>query len=134
MEGNEDIIGMVSGFGAFFDDYRPDLIFEKSGIYERNYILHNQDVAIKRFPAHLGMHWAIEAAIDVLKLIKDAYNHPLHFSRIKNVEIIAPNSNYINRPLPTSEHEARHSFQVSIINIALGGGGIIRADLLLLLL
>lgn len=97
------------------------MIFENCGSNKKNYILHNQDVAIKRFPTHFGMHWAIEAAIDVLNMFKYAFNQPLDFRQVKHIEIIAPASEYINRPLPTSEHEARHSFQFNVAATLLDG-------------
>jgi hypothetical protein len=28
-----------------------------------NVLLHDQDIAIKRYPCHLGMHWGIDAAL-----------------------------------------------------------------------
>ncbi|KAL5022660.1 hypothetical protein ScPMuIL_001815 [Solemya velum] len=119
IEGNENILDIKSGFAAFFDDYNPQEFLKQHGD-DPNFVLHNQNIAIKRFPAHLGMHWAIDAAMGVREGLLDI---GLKFNKesVKNIEILAPNSRYINRPDPTSEHEARHSFQFNACSALLDG-------------
>lgn len=119
IEGNENILDIKSGFAAFYDDYSPDEFFKQNDDAP-NFILHNQNIAIKRFPAHLGMHWAIDAAMGVRDNLLDI---GLKFSaeNVESIHILAPNSRYINRPDPTSEHEARHSFQFNVCSALLDG-------------
>jgi aconitate decarboxylase len=59
LEGNSQILDMVSGFGAFYEDYDPEIILNVMKNTE-NVLLHDQDIAIKRYPCHLGMHWGRE--------------------------------------------------------------------------
>lgn len=119
IEGNEEILDVKSGFGAFYDDYCPEKVL---ALRDSNpeYILHDQDIALKRFPCHLGMHWAIDATTGVRNLIEAEIGR-FNVSQIDKVQILAPNSKYINRPLPTSEHEARHSFQFNVCTALLDG-------------
>ena len=112
IEGNTDILDIPSGFPAYFNDFRPERCFENN-FDEENVILHNQDVAIKRFPCHLGMHWGIDAASEVNTRIHESFDH-IPVQHIRNINIIAPKSKYINRPIPTSDHDARHSFQFTV--------------------
>ncbi|XP_060072340.1 cis-aconitate decarboxylase-like [Ylistrum balloti] len=119
IEGNENILDMDSGFGAFYEDYNPEKLLDM--LTETNdVILHHQDIALKRYPCHLGMHWAIDAAMDVRAQLV-CHLGGLHVDFIRNVHIIVPGSKYINRPIPTTEHEARHSFQFTTCSALLDG-------------
>ncbi|CAL1546486.1 unnamed protein product [Lymnaea stagnalis] len=116
IEGNENILDMTSGFGAFYDDFDPEsLLAEHSQNSE--FLLHSQDIALKRFPAHLGMHWTIDAALAV----RSNMEGPLRVDKVKRVIVKAPHSKYINRPLPSTMHEARHSFQFNACTALLDG-------------
>ncbi|ESO94485.1 hypothetical protein LOTGIDRAFT_232322 [Lottia gigantea] len=119
LEGNSNILDMTSGYGAFYDDYDPEhFLLNHAG--KKEFILHDQDIAIKRFPAHLGMHWAIDATLGARDKIIPV-SASIHPDVVESVEIWAPQSKYINRPLPTSEHEARHSFQFNVCTALLDG-------------
>ncbi|XP_033737261.1 cis-aconitate decarboxylase-like [Pecten maximus] len=119
IEGNDNILDISSGLGAFFEDYNPEKLFNTLKGTD-DVILHHQDIALKRFPCHLGMHWAIDAALDTRKqLVHDRGDLIVDF--IKHIHIIAPGSKYINRPFPTTEHEARHSFQFTTCSALLDG-------------
>ncbi|XP_059167852.1 cis-aconitate decarboxylase-like isoform X1 [Physella acuta] len=119
IEGNSNILDMPSGFGAFYDDFDPEnLLAENYGNPE--FLLHTQDIALKRFPAHLGMHWTIDAALAVRANITDQLES-FSAQNIKSVLIRAPHSKYINRPLPSTMHEARHSFQFNACTALLDG-------------
>jgi aconitate decarboxylase len=119
IEGNENILDMESGFGAFYPDYDPQTLLEE--VHESDHlILHNQDIAIKSYPCHLGMHWAIDASLQVRKQISEIYGE-LDVNFVKSIEIFAPKSKYINRPIPATEHEARHSFQFTACSALLEG-------------
>ncbi|XP_041359144.1 cis-aconitate decarboxylase-like isoform X2 [Gigantopelta aegis] len=119
LEGNHDILDMDSGFGAFYDDYDP-IQFLADHVENTDFVLHNQDIAFKRFPAHLGMHWAIDATMDARNKICSP-GRRLETQDVKSIHILTPKSRYINRPLPTSEHEARHSFQFNVCTALLDG-------------
>nr|KAG5701581.1 hypothetical protein BaRGS_024831 [Batillaria attramentaria] len=122
LEGNHDILDMSSGFGAFYHDYDPEgFLLEHST--STDFILHSQDVAIKRFPAHLGMHWTIDAVLAVRDRVLEAANthRQLRPEDVRLINIRAPPSKYINRPLPTTTHEARHSFQFNACSALLDG-------------
>ncbi|BFY99294.1 hypothetical protein BsWGS_02334 [Bradybaena similaris] len=119
IEGNDNILDMPSGFGAFYDDFDPEtLIAEHYNSPE--FLLHNQDIALKRFPAHLGMHWTIDAALAVRSSL-DGNTGMTNVDNIEKVIIKAPHSKYINRPLPATRHEARHSFQFNACTALLDG-------------
>lgn len=120
IEGNSNILDIPSGFGAFYEDYNPKKLLETL-IESDNVILHQQDIALKRFPCHLGMHWAIDAALEVRKQIMNECGSGLTDDSVKYIYIVAPGSKYINRPIPTSEHEARHSFQLTTCSALLDG-------------
>ncbi|KAH9523551.1 Cis-aconitate decarboxylase [Bulinus truncatus] len=116
IEGNSNILDMASGFGAFYDDFNPETLL-KENFHNQEFLLHDQDIALKRFPAHLGMHWTIDAALAVRSNLEEK----LVAEKIKKVIIKAPKSKYINRPLPASTHEARHSFQFNACTALLDG-------------
>lgn len=119
IEGNANILDMASGFGAFYDDYDPERLLEFLSEAD-DVILHHQDIAFKRFPCHLGMHWAIDAAMGARQQLTDMRG-VLDVNNIRDIYIIAPGSKYINRPVPTTEHEARHSFQFTTCSALLDG-------------
>ncbi|XP_018600464.1 cis-aconitate decarboxylase [Scleropages formosus] len=120
LEGNKAILDIQSGFGVFYTDYTPmELEPELHGPPFR-WVLEDQDVAIKSFPAHLGMHWAADAAAEVrAKLLLG--NPNLNAREITRVTLKVPSSRYINCPVPTTEHEARHSFQFISCSALLDG-------------
>ncbi|XP_071117835.1 cis-aconitate decarboxylase-like [Haliotis cracherodii] len=119
LEGNHDILDIPSGYGAFYDDYDPEeFLFAHSN--NEDFVLHNQDIAIKRFPAHLGMHWAIDATMGARDQICQTARRIVP-EDVSEVHIMAPKSKYINRPLPSTEHEARHSFQFNVCTALLDG-------------
>lgn len=109
LEGNPAILDMDSGLGVYYKDYSPSLMAD-SALTAFKWILEDQDVAFKRIPAHLAMHWVVDAALAARSKLEDAVGKfdPGH---IRRVTLRVPPSRYINCPLPTSEHQARHSFQ-----------------------
>lgn len=119
IEGNNQILDMVSGFGAYYEDYDPNKLIDLMTETE-NVFLHEQDIAIKRYPCHLGMHWGIDAALGVREDIRKELG-TFALQDIKAVIITAPQSKYINRPIPQSEHEGRHSFQFTVCSALLDG-------------
>lgn len=117
LQANKLILDLESGFGAFYTDYSPQTL---PSLQSYSWLLHQQDVAIKSFPAHLGTHWMAEAALAVRKHLVQA-GKSLPSGRIKNIMLNVPDVRYVNRPLPTSEHEARHSFQFAACTALLDG-------------
>ena len=117
VQGNPLIFDNVAGFAAFFDDFDPDFLLKNVDICE--FVLEYQDVAFKSYPAHLGMHWAIDAAINVLQMADMDLSNFLN--QIDRIEIKAPRSKYIDRSVPQNEHEARHSFQFNACTALLDG-------------
>ncbi|MEQ2286279.1 hypothetical protein AMECASPLE_000787 [Ameca splendens] len=109
LEGNPAILDMDSGLGVYYNDYSPSAMpVCASGDFR--WILEDQDVAFKRIPAHLAMHWLVDAALEArAELQETAWTFDL--SQIQRVTLRVPPSKYINCPLPTTEHQARHSFQ-----------------------
>ncbi|KAK3611989.1 hypothetical protein CHS0354_011649 [Potamilus streckersoni] len=118
IEGNENIFDVESGFGAFFTDFDPENYLQNGN--EDEFVLHHQNVAIKRFPAHLGMHWAIDATLSLRQELEMLIQN-FSVSDIQSIEIVAPRSKYINRAVPRNEHEARHSFQFNTCSALLDG-------------
>ena len=117
VQGNHAIFDNASGFAAFFDDFDPQFLLRNADVGD--FVLEYQDVAIKSYPAHLGMHWAIDAALNVRQA---AATNPLVFvDNIERIEIKAPKSKYIDRSIPDNEHEARHSFQFNSCTALLDG-------------
>ncbi|CAM4721987.1 cis-aconitate decarboxylase [Chelonia mydas] len=113
----DDIPG-CSGFSAFYGDYQPKLLPLPANSHE--FLLEKQDVAFKRFPAHLGMHWIVDAAASVRNLLIN-YSGSFSPSLIRAILLRIPVSKYINRPFPESEHQARHSFQFNACTALLDG-------------
>ncbi|XP_069563086.1 cis-aconitate decarboxylase isoform X2 [Brachyistius frenatus] len=109
LEGNPAILDMNCGFGVYYKDYSPSAMADStSGAFR--WILEDQDVAFKRIPAHLGMHWVVDAALAARANLQNTAGH-FDSNRIRRVTLRVPPSKYINCPLPSTEHQARHSFQ-----------------------
>lgn len=107
LQGNRQILDMQTGFGAFYANYSPKVL---PNLDSHTWLLDQQDVAFKRFPAHLATHWVADAAASVRKhLVTDRALLPI--DRIARIVLRIPDVQYVNRPFPDSEHEARHSFQ-----------------------
>ncbi|KAM9600228.1 cis-aconitate decarboxylase-like [Morphnus guianensis] len=113
----DDIPG-CSGFSAFYSVYQPKPLSTPSDHHE--FLLEKQDIAFKRFPAHLGMHWVVDAALSVRNLFIN-YAGSFSPSLIRTIVLKIPVSKYINRPFPSSEHQARHSFQFNACTALLDG-------------
>ncbi|XP_029315599.1 cis-aconitate decarboxylase [Cottoperca gobio] len=109
LEGNPAILDLNCGFGVYYKNYSPsEMTIPASSDFK--WILEDQDVAFKRIPAHLGMHWVVDAALAArAKLDNTVGNFDL--SQIRHVTLRVPPSKYVNCPLPATEHQARHSFQ-----------------------
>lgn len=107
--GNPAVLDMDCGFGVYYKDYSPSVMADVT-TSDFRWILEDQDVAIKRIPAHLGMHWVVDAVLAARgKLTALVGNFDL--SQIRHVTLRVPPSKYINCPQPATEHQARHSFQ-----------------------
>ncbi|KAJ8015763.1 hypothetical protein DPEC_G00029520 [Dallia pectoralis] len=113
-----------AGFSAFYEDYaaQPLISPEVEGM---RFLLEDQDMAFKRFPAHLGMHWVADAAVAVHKLLLGEPGVGGHVNgvigQVQDILLRVPHSKYINRPFPKTEHEARHSFQFNACSALLHG-------------
>ncbi|KAM5126417.1 cis-aconitate decarboxylase-like [Mantella aurantiaca] len=121
MEANSLILDHVTGcagFSAFYGDYQPKPLSPPGKRYE--FLLAQQDIAFKSFPAHLGMHWIADAAVSVRNRFKEHYGS-FDPSAIQSIILRVPMSKYINRPYPESEHQARHSFQFNACTALLDG-------------
>ncbi|XP_077339223.1 cis-aconitate decarboxylase [Lithobates pipiens] len=117
LQGNKHILDLESGFGAFYHDYDPQAV---PPLESYNWLLEKQDVAVKRFPAHLGTHWATDAACAVRKhIVRESHSLPVN--DIQKIQLKVPDVKYVNRPFPSSEHEARHSFQFNACTALLDG-------------
>lgn len=109
LEGNPAILDMEHGFGVYYKDYSPsEMAHPASGGFK--WMLEDQNVAVKRIPAHLGMHWVVDAALAVRHNLENTVGN-VDLSQIRHITLRVPPSKYINCPLPTTEHQARHSFQ-----------------------
>uniref|UniRef100_A0A8D0GN23 Uncharacterized protein n=1 Tax=Sphenodon punctatus TaxID=8508 RepID=A0A8D0GN23_SPHPU len=113
----DDVPGCF-GFSAFHGDYQPKLLALPANNHE--FLLEKQDIAFKCFPAHLGMHWVVDAALSVRNLLTNYYGSFLP-SVIHAIVLRIPVSKYINRPFPESEHQAQHSFQFNTCTALLDG-------------
>ncbi|XP_030643123.1 LOW QUALITY PROTEIN: cis-aconitate decarboxylase [Chanos chanos] len=120
LEGNKQILDLESGFGVFYQDYKPCEVAELSPTTPYKWLLEDQNVAFKRFPAHLGMHWVVDAALKARADIL-AREPKADLSQIGRVTLRVPSSRYIDCPLPITEHQARHSFQFSCCTALLDG-------------
>ncbi|CDQ86504.1 unnamed protein product [Oncorhynchus mykiss] len=116
----------VAGFSAFYEDYAPQPLTspEEAGL---RFLLEDQDMGFKRFPAHLGMHWVADAAASVHKLLLGELGSQgmgrgsQVVGQVQDILLRVPHSKYINRPFPESEHQARHSFQFNACSALLDG-------------
>ncbi|KAM3613099.1 uncharacterized protein V6R79_020373 [Siganus canaliculatus] len=115
-----DAIPGVSGFSAFYEDYVPQPL-QSPNDGGHMFLLEEQDIAFKRFPAHLGMHWVADAAASVHKLLVGLGSSSFSPAEVQDILLRVPKSKYINRPFPDSEHEARHSFQFNACSALLDG-------------
>ncbi|XP_067404581.1 cis-aconitate decarboxylase-like [Emydura macquarii macquarii] len=113
-----DNLPECSGFNAFYGDYQPKPLPLPANSHQ--FLLEKQDIAFKRFPAHLGMHWIVDAALSVRNLLINYYGS-FSPSLIRAILLRIPASKYINRPFPESEHQARHSFQFNACTALLDG-------------
>ncbi|XP_042310264.1 cis-aconitate decarboxylase-like [Sceloporus undulatus] len=121
IEANSLILDNVpgcAGFNAFYGDYQPKPL--SSLLDSHRFLLEEQDVAFKSFPAHLGMHWVVEATLLARNLFVN-YSGPFSPSAIHTIILRVPVSKYIDRPFPNSQHEARHSFQFNACTALLDG-------------
>ncbi|XP_035533012.1 cis-aconitate decarboxylase [Morone saxatilis] len=109
LEGNPDILDLSRGFGVYYKDYSPSAMADSTSS-DFKWILEDQDVAFKRIPAHLGMHWVVDAALAARAKLEDTAGN-FDLSQIRHVTLRVPPSKYVDCPLPASEHQARHSFQ-----------------------
>ncbi|KAM6955778.1 cis-aconitate decarboxylase [Lycodopsis pacificus] len=109
LEGNPAILDMNCGFGVYYKDYSPSAMAVPASADFR-WILEDQDVAFKRIPAHLGMHWVVDATLAARAKLENTVGN-FDLSQIRQVTLRVPPSKYINCPFPTTEHQARHSFQ-----------------------
>ncbi|XP_025730519.1 cis-aconitate decarboxylase isoform X1 [Callorhinus ursinus] len=118
LQGNKQVLDMQTGFGAFYANYSPQVL---PNLDSHTWLLDQQDVAFKRFPAHLATHWVADAAASVRKhLVTDRALLPT--DRVERIVLRIPDVQYVNRPFPDSEHEARHSFQYVACTTLLDGG------------
>lgn len=121
----DDVAG-VSGFSAFYEDYASQHL-ESPSDDGHVFLLEEQDMGFKRFPAHLGMHWVADAAASVQKRLIEVNAGPTLPAQIQEILLRVPKSKYINRPFPESEHEARHSFQFNACSALLDGEVTVRS-------
>lgn len=115
-----DAVPGVAGFSAFYEDYKPNPMMAPEEA-EHTFLLETQDIAFKRFPAHLGMHWVADAAAPVHKALLHLSGGIISPSLVQEILLRVPRSKYINRPYPESEHQARHSFQFNACTTLLDG-------------
>ncbi|XP_040912748.1 cis-aconitate decarboxylase isoform X2 [Toxotes jaculatrix] len=109
LEGNPAILDMDSGFGVYYKDYTPSAMAD-SACSGFRWTLENQNVAVKRIPAHLGMHWVVDAALAARAKLENTVGY-FDLSQIRHITLRVPPSKYVNCPFPATEHQARHSFQ-----------------------
>uniref|UniRef100_A0A3Q0SR58 Cis-aconitate decarboxylase n=1 Tax=Amphilophus citrinellus TaxID=61819 RepID=A0A3Q0SR58_AMPCI len=109
LEGNSAILDLDSGLGVYYKDYSPSAMAD-SALRAYKWILEDQDVAFKRIPAHLGMHWVVDAALAAREKLQNTVSK-FDLNQIRHVTLRVPPSKYIDCPLPATEHQARHSFQ-----------------------
>ncbi|XP_040903529.1 cis-aconitate decarboxylase-like [Toxotes jaculatrix] len=114
-----DAVAGVAGFSAFYEDYVPQPL--ESPNDGHTFLLEEQDMGFKHFPAHLGMHWVADAAASVHKLLVGVGPDTVSPAHVQEIQLRVPKSKYINRPFPESEHEARHSFQFNACSALLDG-------------
>ncbi|XP_037382695.1 cis-aconitate decarboxylase [Talpa occidentalis] len=118
LQGNKQVLDMETGFGAFYANYSPKVL---PNLDSHTWLLDQQDVAFKRFPAHLITHWVADAAASMRKHLVSG-RALLSIDHIERIVLRIPDVPYVNRPFPDSEHEARHSFQYVACAALLDGG------------
>ncbi|XP_004845287.1 cis-aconitate decarboxylase [Heterocephalus glaber] len=118
LQGNKSILDIATGFGAFCTNYSPKIL---PSLDSHSWLLDEQDVAFKRFPAHLATHWVAEAAASVRQHLVLSDRALLPADHIEKIVLRVPDVQYVNRPFPDSEHEARHSFQYVACTMLLDG-------------
>lgn len=118
LQGNKRILDLETGFGAFYTNYSPKVL---PSLDSHSWLLDEQDVAFKRFPAHLATHWVAEAAASVRQHLVLSDGTLLPADHIGKIVLRVPEVQYVNRPFPDSEHEARHSFQYVACTVLLDG-------------
>ncbi|XP_069858050.1 cis-aconitate decarboxylase [Dipodomys merriami] len=118
LQGNQRVLDLERGFGAFYANYSPKVL---PSLDSHTWLLDQQDVAFKSFPAHLATHWVAEAAGAVRKHLGPPGGILFPADHIKKIVLRIPDVQYVNRPFPDSEHEARHSFQYVACAMLLDG-------------
>uniref|UniRef100_A0A8C5L1B2 Cis-aconitate decarboxylase n=1 Tax=Jaculus jaculus TaxID=51337 RepID=A0A8C5L1B2_JACJA len=124
LRGSEQILDLKSGFGAFYANYTPEVL---PPLDAHAWLLDQQDVSFKSFPAHLATHWVAEACAAVRRRLVPEDGAPLPAERIRRVVLRVPRVPYVDRPFPGSEHEARHSFQYVACAALLDGDVAVRS-------
>jgi aconitate decarboxylase len=119
LQANKKILDLERGFGAFYANYSPKAL---PSLDSHVWLLEQQDVAFKRFPAHLSTHWVADAAAAVRRHLVLSDGALLPIDCIESIVLRIPDVQYVNRPFPDSEHEARHSFQYVACAMLLDGG------------
>lgn len=123
-----DAVPGVAGFSAFYEDYAPRALPSPNESHEpHSFLLEEQDMGFKRFPAHLGMHWVADAAATVHEALVGLTGGQVSPGAIREILLRVPLSKYINRPFPESEHQARHSFQFNACTALLDGEVTVRS-------
>lgn len=116
-----DAVPGVAGFSAFYEDYAPKPLTSPEEEDGHDFLLEQQDMGFKRFPAHLGMHWVADAAASIHKSLVGFKSGQVSPGQVQDILLRIPHSKYINRPFPESEHQARHSFQFNACSALLDG-------------
>ncbi|XP_045057653.2 cis-aconitate decarboxylase [Desmodus rotundus] len=117
LQANKQALDMQTGFGAFYANYSPKVL---PNLDSYTWLLDQQDVAFKSFPSHLATHWVADAAASVRKRLAPD-RAVLPSDHIERIVLRIPDVQYVNRPFPDSEHEARHSFQYVACAMLLDG-------------
>ncbi|KAK2849287.1 hypothetical protein Q5P01_009121 [Channa striata] len=78
-------------------DYVPQPLESPSG-NDHMFLLEEQDMAFKRFPAHLGMHWVADAAASVHELLVGAGPGTVSPAQVQDILLLVPKSKYIKIP------------------------------------
>lgn len=115
-----DAVDGVAGFSAFYEDYVPQPL-ESPSNDGHTFLLEEQDIGFKHFPACLGMHWVADAAASIHKVLVGFGPATVSPAQIQDILLRVPKSKYINRPFPETEHEARHSLQFNACSALLDG-------------
>ncbi|XP_048197183.1 cis-aconitate decarboxylase isoform X2 [Perognathus longimembris pacificus] len=118
LQGSKQILDLERGMGAFYVNYSPKVL---PSLDSHTWLLDQQDVAFKSFPAHLATHWVAEAAGAVRKHLGPPGRVLIPADHIEKIVLRIPDVQYVNRPYPDSEHEARHSFQYVACAMLLDG-------------